>query len=108
MQLSLKKVLAVFACLAIIGAMGLFFEPTCVCAGSSEKSDRDSEIQNQDAMVIVQNEPDQSSEKESGDRSAGEEDPDAENQDSDITSEKKFSPSLQIDADYPVSFPYDI
>jgi hypothetical protein len=77
-------------------------------ADSFQKQDQNSEIQNQQALVISQNEPDNSSKNEKKDRAAESKDPDTQSKESQAKKEQDFIPSIKIDAESAVAFPYDI
>ena len=106
MATPIHKAVIISELLAIFLIAALLIAPPGVYADSPINAGRISEIQNPQAMIIAQNEPQQPQEQE--DRSAENENQDTQNQKAETQPEKDFVPSRKIDADFAISFPYDI
>ena len=94
--------------LKLVLVLGLLFLATWVEADSSKSAGPDSEIQNQETIIISQSESDKSSDSESKDRSSKSQEDETESQESEKKSEKDFVPSIKVGAEQAIPFPYDI
>jgi hypothetical protein len=108
MAFNLKKILNITIGSIMAWVVGFLLLLTWVEADSFQKSNRNSEIQNQDAIIISQNEPDNSSDSEKTDSTNPKKNLDTENRKAEKKEDKTFVPSDKIGAEQAIAFPYDI
>ena len=94
--------------LKLVLMLGLLFSATWVEADSSKSADPDSEIQQQETIIISQGESDKASDSNGKDRSSKNKEDETESRESEKKSEKDFVPSIKIGAEQAIPFPYDI